>query len=905
MISIKNLNKHYGKQNSKYHALKNINLELPGTGFICILGQSGSGKTTLMNIIGSLDTYDSGNVTFKGKELKKFTEEEVAKYRSMNVGFIFQDYNVIDKLTVEENVNLAINVQGKSSLDKVHDYLDIVELKGLEKRKINELSGGQKQRVAIARALIKEPDILLCDEATGNVDSNTSAIVANIIKKISKEKLVIFVTHDRDLALNYADRIINIKDGEITSDEDNSGNSDKFKMKFSKSFGSNVSREEVVDAIKNAKNLNVELELSINPSNSSVTNNDLEVSSKIFRDKTKKAKSAWKYFVSLAVDNIRQRKLRTFVVMMTFLLVLTITSTSRSISTYSPARDYVAIMEKYGGIAYTLNLEGDFYDDNYDSWTTRSYTSGKYAYNEAVKSVGSENLVFSYNTDFSFEPDVGGEYLPGLITDAEDQLYYVEDDFDFSRYNFIGNAPSNEHELVVTSAVARAIFGEKSNVNDYIGMTYDAYGFRNRSTGTYNFEIAGIIDTDYSGTYVEEYLEDGSVSNSDSTILWQQFNTHLAIFTHEEFFEYQYYSRAWKYETLTYSTDLLNSVGYQDSSSFYSDSELDYYNKSVIGDRISAKDEILISADVFNMYCFNGDSNKYLSFEEINQQINDNVSGVKSCYDDLINMEVIFGNYTTEYEDLGIYHSSEYPYDPEEERDKRGLVVDFNAIYPDGAKIVGISDVIAQSNTEVIDYIIHDDAMNNIYEQTITSKRSPNYAPSDESLEQVDNLVNNDFKISSSRNHEPFESVESATELLDFFLTPTVLAIITIVLILIPTLFMFLFTNISIDLKKKEIGILKSIGSSNNQVMSIFLIQSALIALFSLVVATIGGILITNAISSIVFEEAMQYGVIGYVFTTSNFIYMFILTFIICFVSILIPYIQFNKKPPINIVKDL
>ncbi len=884
MISIKNLNKHYGKQNSKYHALKNINLELPKTGFVCILGQSGSGKTTLMNIIGSLDSYDSGSLTFKGKELSKFTEEEVATFRSDNVGFIFQDYNVIEKLTVEENVNLALNVQGKSSLDKVHDYLEIVELKGLEKRKINELSGGQKQRVAIARALIKEPDILLCDEATGNVDSNTSAIVANIIKKISKEKLVIFVTHDRDLALNYADRIINVKDGEVISDEDNTDNSANFTMKFSKSFGSNVTEEEVIDAIEHAKKLNVELDLSINPSSSAVSTADMEVSNKLFNSETKKAKSAWRYFLSLAVDNIKQKKLRTFIILATFMLVLTITSVTRTISTYTPADDYVAVMDRYDGLAYILQMEEKYYEEEWENWNTATYDTGEYIYDQAVDLVGKENIALSYDTRFYIEEESFSWFDNSLMSDA--MLYSVADDFDFTRYNFIGSGPTNQHEMVLTSALARELFGNKSNMNEYIGLTYNAYGF-----GTpYEFKITGVIDTDYSDTYIEDYFENGFYYNGNSSNRYQEIEANLGVFTHNDFFEYQYISGNKSYESWYYTSDLIEGE-YRSSASFWADSYInESYSPKIIGNSISTKEDILISMDTFNEYCFDYNYDNFIGIDSLETMLADGDTTVTSCYNELIDKRVNFDIYEDSW--------SSY-YNSPEHLEKMGYYIDFDSIYPNGAKIVGITDTIYYG------YVVHDKVMTDINEDTLYSTAITNYVPGNSTQKQVEELVDNNFSITSMGSYEAFNSIGDAAELINYFLTPKVVLILTIVLAIIPAFFLYLFNNISIDLKKKEVGILKSIGSSNNQVMSIFFLQSGLIGLFSLVVASIGSILIVDVISSYLFKYAFEYGVTGYTFTMGNFIYIFVLTFSICFISLLLPYIKFNRKPPINIVKDL
>lgn len=179
-----------------------------------ILGKSGSGKSTLLNIIGGLDKYDSGDMSILGKSSKDFTQADFDSYRNTYIGFVFQEFNILEDYDVYENVILALQLQQKEiDKNKVNILLEKLELKDLKHRKVNELSGGQKQRVAIARALIKNPKVILADEPTGNLDSTTGKQVMDLLKEISKEKLVIIVSHDKESANTYGDRIIEIKDG--------------------------------------------------------------------------------------------------------------------------------------------------------------------------------------------------------------------------------------------------------------------------------------------------------------------------------------------------------------------------------------------------------------------------------------------------------------------------------------------------------------------------------------------------------------------------------------------------------------------------------------------------------------------------------------------------------------------
>ena len=220
MLEIKNVYKTYSSKNGVTHrALENVSLKFANKGLIFILGKSGSGKSTLLNMIGGLDDYDRGDVLFNGRSFSTFKEEDFNFYRNSCVGFIFQDFNLVNSLSVFDNVALSLDLQGKKVNEKeVDEILKQMNVYSLKNRKVNELSGGQRQRVAIARALIKDPQIILADEPTGSLDSENSDSISEIIKNLSKDRLVIVVTHNKELAYQYGDRIIEIKDGFVLKD---------------------------------------------------------------------------------------------------------------------------------------------------------------------------------------------------------------------------------------------------------------------------------------------------------------------------------------------------------------------------------------------------------------------------------------------------------------------------------------------------------------------------------------------------------------------------------------------------------------------------------------------------------------------------------------------------------------
>jgi len=221
MLQLKNINKQYKTGDLVQNALKDVSLNLRDSEFVAILGPSGSGKTTLLNIIGGLDRYDSGDLIINGISTKKYTDRDWDSYRNHTIGFVFQSYNLIPHQTVLANVELALTISGISGAERKRRAAEALEKVGLGNqlhKHPGEMSGGQMQRVAIARALVNNPDILLADEPTGALDSETSIQVMELLKEVAKDRLVVMVTHNPELAEKYATRIVNLKDGVIRSD---------------------------------------------------------------------------------------------------------------------------------------------------------------------------------------------------------------------------------------------------------------------------------------------------------------------------------------------------------------------------------------------------------------------------------------------------------------------------------------------------------------------------------------------------------------------------------------------------------------------------------------------------------------------------------------------------------------
>ena len=221
MLKLQNVKKDYTMGDLKFEALKDVTIEFRKSEFVAVLGPSGCGKTTLLNIVGGLDRYNSGDLIINDKSTKEFTDKDWDNYRNHSVGFVFQSYNLIPHQTVLENVELALTLSGVSKDERRKRAIEVLTKVGLKdklKNKPSQLSGGQMQRVAIARALVNDPEIILADEPTGALDTASSVQIMELLKLISKDKLIIMVTHNPDLAEKYSNRIVKLLDGVVVDD---------------------------------------------------------------------------------------------------------------------------------------------------------------------------------------------------------------------------------------------------------------------------------------------------------------------------------------------------------------------------------------------------------------------------------------------------------------------------------------------------------------------------------------------------------------------------------------------------------------------------------------------------------------------------------------------------------------
>ena len=839
MIELKNVSKTYTSRKSKNtKALNDISLTLNDNGMTFILGKSGSGKSTLLNILGGLDKYDSGEMIIMGKSTKTFTQKDYDSYRNTYVGFIFQEFNILEDYDVSENIKLALQLQQKEVNEKeLEALLSKLELSELTKRKVNELSGGQKQRVAIARALVKKPKIILADEPTGNLDSKTGRQVIELLKEISKETLVVVVSHDEEYANKYGDRILEIKDGQIINDSNeikiNSNNNDYYKI------------------IKSHLPL----------------------------------KDSFK----LGFGSLKHKKIKLFFTILLTIITLGFLSCIDTLSSYNfsetHAQTLVENNEQFIQIE-KKHIMLDEFNTYFDTLLPFDEESKKEVKNKLGKNLYDVYHVYIYN-----EPSSNSNILH-IQEDAEN--YYYENPAEIVVTNdinkilkdeIIGSNPKNKDEIVISNYLANKIIKNGIEVHEtvykdefkeskiYFPKTYQeildnkyTYYFGDKA----KIKIVGIINydlTDNTPEYIDNVLLKSYV-NSDfiDNIIVPSTKTLKTI-----------------YELEALTNDNIN-LEYLNSASILNH-EIEYYNGfEWIKSRELKDNEIIVSMQQLVRM----DANY---FEELNKYIN-NSSGdytilEKKFTANYINNQNIIGKSVN----LKIYYSK-YLND---------VVDEFKDL-----KIVGVvlNDKVCESNnTQVQDCIYYDN--NYISGNVLESYIGKSFDKSSVLIPMTDKKeikeatdmfpVLSELAIKSTYS----ERLYSEKLILDAMKT---LATYVGIVFLAFTIFLisnFMFTSLSY--RKKEIGILRALGSRNLDIVKILLWEAFTLSIISATIASILLVIVSNLMNKFILSQVDMLTV-PFVVGIRQFLVIYLLVFMVTIISSLLPILKISKMKPIDAI---
>lgn len=882
-------------------ALNKISLKFPEKGMVFLLGKSGSGKSTLLNLLGGLDKYDDGEIIIKGVSSKDFKQEYFDSYRNTYVGFIFQEYNILDEFTVGANIALALQLQGKKPADEeINNILKQVDLDGYGNRKPNELSGGQKQRVAIARALVKNPEIIMADEPTGALDSNTGRQVFDTLKKLSKDKLVIIVSHDREFSELYADRIIELSDGNVISDVEVENSEEQEKVQ------DNLVFENEIISVKEGYHLTEEDRIAINDYIDTLGTEEAKIKlfgsrrrkkfvntdeSKIKEQDSKnfkliKSKLPMKSAFKIGVSSLKHKKIRLVITILLSCIAFGLFGLSDTITSYNHVDvctnsiidsnlDYLSI-GKAVKVYYNSNNKDNYY-----------FESGRKLTEADVKKIEEKfgnnfiRVVTPVNGTLDFEAQIDNSVK---LTETEVNIYstafsgfgeITKEYLDSQGYKLLaGQLPDGSKDEIAISEYIYETFhlakyadkteGENAtfeNINKYSDIIGKKININNKE-----YTITGVIDTKFSldrykgltekkqGATTTDQIIDYALANE--FYYASQYSLSNIALVGEGFNE-----KFLKEQPVIAELQDVYLWAYSDNSSINANfiAKLDDIDKDAIqwidGEKTSlGEDEIVVSEDaVYNIYN-DSEGTKDMMKEKYQISLFDRINGI----DETIDGYKIVGYIPSDYKN-GKYNQTIIASDQ---------LYNKCVLYENGIYSFIISKMPADKN-EIKDIIKY------CYDTTGESR----------------------YDVNSSVTYE-LDTVNSGLKAVSkvFFYVGLGFAIFSAIM-----LANFIATSISY--KKQEIGILRAIGSRSNDVFRIFFSESFVIAMINFVLSAVGVGVVTAVVNSFLRNR------VGILVTVLSFgvrqvALIFVVSIAIAFVASFIPVKKIASKRPIDAIRN-
>jgi len=880
MLSVKNLVKTYSKDTkNEVVALNNVSIDFPDTGLVFLLGKSGSGKSTLLNAIGGLDAFDSGEIIIKGKSSKDFSQSDFDSYRNTFIGFIFQEYNILENFTVAKNIALAIELQGKKvTTEKVNEILEQVDLLSYAKRKPNQLSGGQKQRVAIARALIKNPEIIMADEPTGALDSNTGKQVMETLKNLSKHKLVIIVSHDRDFAETYGDRIIELKDGKIISDttkkevasnKTTSGLSyvkgeyihiKKGQNLTNKDFDiiienllENVDKSDTIIALDGKTNVEIKkIEGISDNGNQKVFSKTLpeDVKQKPSKENFKLIKSKLKFKDSfkLGASALKNKvgKL-VFTILLSF-FAFTCFGVVDALSTWNKIDSLhnTTITMSDKNISLQKQHKEEYY--NSDEFSTNSdietleKTFQNYTFLPAVKnSYYSNSIYINDNSVSSTTNGIYQTYISAYTSISQKEL----NDLGFT---LEGRLPKNKNEVCLSKHLMKCITKADKKLTKYQELKIGLPG-----SSSEKLTVVGLIDshTDFSKY---ENITDDQLNND-----YMKVNEISQLLRNG-------------YTNLLYVNEELLSTISTDNQEYYnlSVNNTSLYYSICLNELETIEDT---SYDIYN----------YLDYFKGNKQFTSN-SDIQLGLNEIIVPKYILSNYSSS--------------SLEDEIDN-GLNLDIKKSSDTikTFKIVGYTD-------DLYEYIVSSQTVSQLlslstsnYDFIFTQLKLTN---EDKDLISYCETFNDDdmrFQINCQAT--------STMQMLEGIINTarSVFIYIAIAFALFASLLLMNYISTSISYKKREIGVLRALGARSVDVFGIFFNESLIIASINFILSTIATFIICSVINSYLI---LSLGITISLFNASirQLILIIIVSVASAFISSFIPVMKISRKKPIDAINN-
>lgn len=977
MIEVKNLFKKYTVKNGiEVKALDDVSLKIDKVGMVFLLGKSGAGKSTLLNVLGGLDRVDSGEIIINGKSSKDFSQSDFDSYRNTYLGFIFQEYNILNEFSIAENIALAIELQGrKPTNEEIDNILNQVDLAGLAKRKPNELSGGQKQRVAIARALIKNPQIIMADEPTGALDSKTGKQIFDTLKALSHDKLVLIVSHDREFAEQYADRIIELKDGKVISDvektiiqtqnQEGINIIDNKIIKIDKDY---ILKDEdflkIKDYIKTAKS---DVIISVDNQNNEKIKTIMNLSDEglckfidtnqdkiVIQDenyKTIKSKLGFKKAFKMGASSLKIKKFR---------LTLTIFLSFLAFMMFGLANT----MSSYDNIKTTVN---SIVDSNIEYATFKkqkvfSYGEGNNDFYLENSLINEEDVLkISNDTKLNFTKVYGAfqKYEMPSLNYVDFKNIFLEQMSNFNGFttidmNFInqydfdlnGSLPEKDDEIAITKLVEDVI--KEYGIRDYNGVeqeNLDSALHLEISIFGLKMKIVGVIDTKAD---ISEYQDLKGDSIADYMKM-QLFNSYLENGPHLLFFvkdtmidslnkmysnNHDMLEIEWNNQYFTYNKIMNgkeNDINDKEILLPYSFVEMiDFFNTVNLNENDEQYQKVI------QMPAFN-DVMYYLYFmhkQEIVKLFNDKQLTISDSFkndyhiDSLENQQILYifkvyqdSFYASSSEDIDkIYQIMDellqnFNFEKEERitfynkkmkeySDQLFINIAYysdrnyyNTIY----QIVGITD-----NAEAV--IIHDDELFDNYINVDDGIYKYVFAKMPTSDKEIKKLVEYHFQPVTKVGESVFslnnEVVKTLTEINSIFeVCSKIFLYVGLGFAIFASLLLLNFITISINYKKREIGVLRAVGARSKDVFKIFFSESLIIAIINAILANISLFIVVFCINTTLRKN---YNLLITILNPGilQIILVFGISILVAFVSSFVPVYFIANKRPIDAINN-
>lgn len=884
MIKLESVTKtHKIAKDNNVYALNNVSLTLPNKGLVFITGISGSGKSTLLNILGLLDKPDSGDIYIEEKNTKSFKTKEIDYYRNTYVGFIFQEYNLLSNLNVSKNIELALNLQHKKKTkEQVKEVLTKVGLIGLEKRKINSLSGGQKQRVAIARAIIKNPHIILADEPTGNLDTENSKQIFELLKEISKDRLVIVVTHDLDSANLYADRIIEMKDGMVSNDNGENIQEQTTPLTFIKSRLSIFKALSLSFATLRKKKLKLAVMILL-----------LTISFSLF---------GFSYL--LTKFNINKTHAQTLIAQQESRIEIIKKIKGKNYTTASPAITFTK--------AELQTIESKLKKDTIK-----------------VSKVVENNWYLEFQRANLNEDDKAYAYYELYPTTL---LFLEYTEQELNNLKLLGKVPSAPHEIIISKSLADYILKDgliikeldkKGNLVEttYQPKTYDELitSKKKIAVGTTYLIISAIVDEDLSKyeplktTLVDEML-------INPTKLYEEYKAKYTSKINEIIVPTNLYKNLNLLSNNVLSIDLYKLVYLSNDNRIYSNSSLALLDKKIKVYNGTSYQEI----DSLN-------ENEIIITETLLDELTNNAYGEK-LKKEVQTLQENYKKQLEEYEnkikELEKYQEEnptiEVIYPPTVvEPDITKFIKEYAEKYITENNIIGktlsleINDLylrVQEEKTKVYqDYKIVGYTSNDINNYVSKDSEFKNYMR--DNAEVISIYFDEDNEQNLERIFKEFPQQDSSfiakTIYTDTINTVTkvvnkvsIIAKYASLLALVFSIILFIYFSLtSINSNKKDIGILRALGAKTMDIYKIFYLESFIIGIFSLVLSSItcyvGTTFANNLISKDVFVNIRPI-----IFSYDIIIILFITLIILTTISFIIPVLKISKTKPIDVINN-